>query len=63
MLRLRATAIVLWSFWWDVAAMSATKRSIRPSLFTSPRSDPIDEKGMCGTTESIVSVKVPSLLL
>jgi hypothetical protein len=37
-----------WSFWWVVAAMSATRRSMSPSLFTSPRSEPIEEKDVCG---------------
>ena len=32
-----------WSFSWVVAAMSATRKSMRPSLFTSPRSAPIEE--------------------
>ena len=39
----RIRAIVRWSFWWVVAAMSATNKSISPSLFTSPRSEPMDE--------------------
>ena len=32
-----------WSFSWVVAAMSATRKSMSPSLFTSPRSEPIEE--------------------
>ena len=34
-----------------------------PSLFTSPRSEPIEENGVCGTTWSMTLVNVPSRLL
>ena len=36
---------------------------MRPSLFTSPRSAPIEEYGVRGTTVLTVSVNVPSRLL
>ena len=38
----RASAMEFWSFRWVEVAMSATMKSMRPSLFTSPRSDPIE---------------------
>jgi hypothetical protein len=61
--RLRESAMPRWSSSWVVSAMSVTKKSTRPSLLMSPRSEPIDEYGMCGTTRSITLVNVPSRLL
>ena len=42
-IRARDSAIARWSSTWPGSAMSATSRPSRPSLFTSPRSEPIDE--------------------
>jgi hypothetical protein len=62
-LRPRASAMECWSARWVVAAMSATRKSMSPSLFTSPRSEPIEENDVCGRTRSSTLVNVPSRLL
>ena len=56
-------AMPRWSFWCIVAAMSATSRSIRPSLSTSPASDPIAENGVCGSAVSITWYLITSALI
>ena len=38
----RQSAIICRSARWSLAAMSATRKSMRPSLFTSPKSEPIE---------------------
>ena len=40
--------------------MSVAMKSSRPSLFTSPVSEPIEYQGVCGSTSRVTSTKVPS---